>query len=203
MGDPRGRVKREYFVHAKGLVDEGARIGRDTRVWAFAHVLPGATVGQRCNICDHAYIETGATLGDDVTVKTSVSVWEGVTVENGVFLGPSCVFTNDRVPRSLIKRPKAAWLVPTLLKEGCTIGANATIICGNTVGRFAFVAAGAVVTSDVPDHAVVAGVPAKQRGWICKCGGTLTAATKQTCAACGQAYVRAKSRMMPLEGPDK
>ncbi len=187
--------KTDYFVHPKGLVDPGATVGAHTRVWAFAHVLKGAKIGTHCNICDFAFIESGAVLGDHVTVKNGVHVWEGITAEDNVFLGPSCVFTNDMFPRSGLKRPKADWLVSTRLREGATIGANATIVCGVTVGRFAFVAAGAVVTKDVPDHAMVLGNPARFHSWICRCGTKLLFKLKRpgtTCSSCGDRYSKAR-----------
>ena len=123
----------KFFVHPKALVDQGAQIGEGTRVWAFAHVLKGAVIGSHCNIGDYAFVESGAKLGDHVTVKNAVQVWEGVTAENGVFLGPNCTLTNDKSPRSFIKKSKDQWLKPTLFKEGATIGANATVLwyfCG-------------------------------------------------------------------------
>jgi acetyltransferase-like isoleucine patch superfamily enzyme len=147
------------FVHPKGLC-ESASVGAGTRVWAFAHVLNGAEVGQDCNIGDHAYIEGGAKLGDRVTVKNAVLVWDLVTVEDDVFLGPNMVFTNDLWPRAAVKKTREQ-LSPTLVRRGATIGANATIVCGLSVGEHAFVAAGAVVTRDVPARALVMGVPAR------------------------------------------
>lgn len=160
--------EQPVFVHPHGLCESGD-VGAGTRVWAFAHVMDGATVGRDCNICDHAFVEAGARLGDRVTVKNAVLVWERVTVEDDVFLGPGVVFTNDLRPRAHVKRSGDA-LVPTIVREGATVGANATVVCGVTVGRHAFVAAGSVVTVDVPDFAFVAGNPARQRGWVCACG---------------------------------
>jgi len=156
------------FVHPRGLC-ESDQVGHGTRVWAFAHVLPGAVIGAECNIGDHAFVEGGAVLGDRVTVKNAVLVWDRVTIEDEVFLGPNMVFTNDLRPRAAIKRPRAA-LLPTVVRRGATIGANATVVCGTTIGEHAFVAAGAVVVRDVPAHAFVAGNPAVQKGWVCACG---------------------------------
>jgi acetyltransferase-like isoleucine patch superfamily enzyme len=195
---PLAETGREFFAHPQALIDDGAVIGRGTRVWAFAHVLPGATIGAGCNICDACFIETGATIGDDVTVKVGVAVWEGVHVGNGVFLGPYCVFTNDRVPRSFLRRQKADWLEETWLDEGCTIGANATIVCGHRIGRFAFVSAGAVVTADVPDYAMVAGVPARFVSWVCRCGTALRLSRNvAVCKTCGSRYIHSKGRLAP------
>ena len=197
------RATRRYFAHATALIEKGAKIGADTRIWAFTHVLADATIGRACNIGDHVFVEGGATLGDQVTVKNGVSVWEGVHAEDGVFLGPGCVFTNDLFPRSSFKRPKAEWLVETHLREGCTIGANATIVCGATVGRFAFVAAGAVVVRDVPDYAFVAGVPARHVGWICRCGAKLSLVRgKTSCETCGHTYRRTTVGLAPASGAE-
>jgi len=173
-------------VHPLGLC-ESTRVGDRTRVWAFAHVMAGAVVGADCNLGDHSFVEDGAVLGDRVTVKNGVAVWNGVTVEDDAFLGPYATLTNDLRPRS--RRP--AEPVPTLIAKGASVGANATIVCGIRVGAYAFVAAGAVVTSDVPDHALVVGTPARQVGWVCVCGEGLDAAL--SCPACGRGYVEGAS----------
>lgn len=161
----------DVFVHPAGLCESDA-VGPRTRVWAFAHILPGAVVGADCNICDHAFIEGGARLGDGVTVKNGVLVWAGVTVEDHVFLGPGVVFTNDLRPRAEIKKP-VEQLIATTVRRGATLGANATVVCGTEIGEYAFVAAGAVVTRDVPAQALVAGNPASVIGWVCRCGERL------------------------------
>jgi acetyltransferase-like isoleucine patch superfamily enzyme len=171
------------FVHPQGLC-ESDRVGPRTRVWAFAHVLPGAEVGADCNVCDHAFIEGGAKLGDRVTVKNAVLVWDRVTVEDEVFLGPNMVFTNDLAPRVGFRKARER-LVPTLVRRGATVGANATVVCGVTIGHHAFVAAGAVVVDDVAAHALVAGNPARRIGWVCACGHRL--GEDLTCA-CGRGY---------------
>lgn len=157
-------------LHPQSLVDPGARVGERTRVWAWAHVLPGAVVGDDCNVCDHTYIETGVVLGDRVTVKCGVYLWEGVQVDDDVFIGPAAVFTNDLAPRSgqhLRSYPT------TVLSQACSIGANATILAGNRIGRYAMVGAGAVVTRDVPDFGLVVGSPARLVGWVAKDGTRL------------------------------
>ena len=175
---------RGFFIHPHALV-ESESIGAGTRVWAFAHVLSGAVVGADCNVGDHAFVEGGAVLGDRVTLKNGVAVWQGVTLEDDVFVGPYAVFTNDLVPRS--KRP---WtMVPTLVRQGASIGANATIVCGITIGRYAMVGAGAVVTKDVPDHALVVGCPARPVGLVCVCGRRLPGGDAPICAACGLRHV--------------
>ena len=167
------------FVHERALC-ESDDIGPRTRVWAFAHVMKGARVGSDCNVGDCAFIESGAVLGNHVTVKNAVLVWDKVTVEDDCFLGPNMVFTNDMLPRSAFKKPVEKFL-PTVVKKGSSIGANATIVCGVTLGEQCFVGAGSVVIRDVPAHALVAGNPAKRRGWICTCGEKLPASLVCTC----------------------
>jgi acetyltransferase-like isoleucine patch superfamily enzyme len=149
-------------------------------------VLPGAVVGRDCNICDFAFVEGGAILGDRVTVKNAVLVWNGVTVGDDVFLGPGMVFTNDLVPRSRPLQGERDWLVPTRVGSGVTIGANATVVCGTTIGDHAFVGAGAVVTADVAPHALVVGNPARPIGWVCVCGFRLD--DSLVCRECGRAF---------------
>ena len=162
---------REVFIHPHALV-ESNDIGPGTRIWAFAQVAAGAHIGSECNICGQAYIETGATLGDNVTVKNGVAVWEGVTIENNVFLGPYCVFTNDPNPRAYIKK-RSINLLETRVHANATVGANATILCGLVIGRYAFIGAGAVVTRCVPDFALILGNPGRQVGWMCICARRL------------------------------
>jgi len=171
------------FVHERALC-ESASVGAGTRIWAFAHVMKAAQVGAGCNICDHVFIESGAIVGNRVTIKNAVLIWDRVIVEDDVFLGPNMVFTNDMNPRAAFKKDSSAFL-PTRVKQGATIGANATIVCGNFIGTYAFVGAGAVVIDDVPDHALVVGNPARQVGWMCACGEKLPA---NLVCACGRAY---------------
>ncbi|MEW6432425.1 MAG: acyltransferase [Myxococcota bacterium] len=159
------------LVHPSALC-ESDDVGEGTRVWAFAHVLAGAKVGRDCNIGDHAYVEAGAVVGDRVTVKNGVLLWDRVTVEDDVFLGPHVVFTNDLDPRAAYKKPPSDFR-PTRVRRGATVGANATIVCGVTLGEGCFVGAGSVVTRDVPARALVVGNPARQRGWVCDCGKRL------------------------------
>jgi acetyltransferase-like isoleucine patch superfamily enzyme len=171
------------FVHAKGLC-ESDDVGPRTRVWAFAHVMEGAVVGADCNVGDHAFIERGARLGDRVTVKNAVLVWDGVTVEDEVFLGPNMVFTNVRDLRAAL-RPRPDQFLPTRIRRGASIGANATIVCGVTVGERALVGAGSVVAADVPAYALVVGNPARRVAWVCECGAQLP---PELGCACGRRY---------------
>ena len=153
------RSGRSYMAHPLALV-ESDEIGEDTRIWAFAHVMKDARIGRGCNIGEQCYIEQGVTLGNNVTVKNGVNVWTGVTVEDNVFLGPNCVLTNDPNPRAYIKK-SADSLVETLIRSNATIGANATIVCGVTIGEAAMVGAGSTITRDVPDHSLVLGSPGR------------------------------------------
>ncbi len=159
------------FVHPRGLCESDS-VGAGTRIWAFAHVLVGAKVGHDCNICDHAYVESGVTIGDRVTVKNGVMLFEGVTIEDDVFLGPGVVFTNDLRPRAATKR-SGDELLPTRVEVGATLGAGVVVVCGLTIGAHAFVAAGAVVTRNVPTHGFVVGNPGRLIGWACECGTKL------------------------------
>ncbi len=161
--------EKKYFVHPNALV-ESDQIGDKTRIWAFAHVLKNVKIGEDCNLCDYVFIESGVTIGNRVTIKNGISVWEGVTIEDDVFLGPNCVFTNDMFPRSKVHRD----IYKTLLKQGTSIGANATLLCGITLGKYSMVGAGAVVTKSVPDFALVTGSPAKFKYWVSKTGEKLS-----------------------------
>jgi UDP-2-acetamido-3-amino-2,3-dideoxy-glucuronate N-acetyltransferase len=176
-----------YFVHPSSFVDEGARIGAGTRIWHFCHVMPGATIGERCSLGQNCVVMPGVVIGNNVKIQNNVSVYEGVELEDDVFCGPSMVFTNVGTPRSAVSR--RGEYERTLVRRGATIGANATVVCGVTLGRYAFVGAGAVVTRDVRDHALVVGNPARQIGWMCRCGERLQLADgRGTCVRCGTAY---------------
>lgn len=193
-GSAQGPPK-DIFIHPKALV-ESAMIGSHTRIWAFAHVMRGAEIGSGCNICDHAFIESNAKLGNNVTVKNGVAIWDGVVIEDDVFLGPNVVLTNDPNPRAEIKKPRDQWL-STLIQKGATIGANATILCGIAIGRYAFVAAGAVVTRSVPDYALAAGVPAQIKGWMCSCAQRLHMTRGQaTCLTCRKSYKKTRDGLV-------
>ena len=173
------------FVHPHALIDEGAKVGSGTRVWAFAHIVKGAVIGENCNICDHTFIEGDVRLGDRVTVKCGVFLWDGVEIEDDVFIGPAAAFVNDLRPRSKNANPKYA---ATLLKKGCSVGANATLLAGITIGRFAMVGAAAVVTREVPDFALVVGNPARIRRWLCRCGENLYFIKSEAVCICSRQY---------------
>jgi acetyltransferase-like isoleucine patch superfamily enzyme len=162
-------TEKEYFCHPNALV-ESDDIGKGSRIWAFAHVMTGCSIGRDTNVGDHSFIESGVTIGSDVTIKNGVSIWAGVTIENRVFIGPNACFTNDLMPRSKAYHEKP---VITLVRSGASIGANATIVAGVTIGRFAMIGAGAVVTKDVADYELVVGVPAMHLGWVSEEGERL------------------------------
>jgi len=181
-------LKKDYFVHESSYIDENVRIGRGTKIWHFSHIMSGAQIGENCIIGQNVFIGRDVKIGNNVKIQNNVSVYEGVTLEDDVFCGPSCVFTNVDTPRSAHPRGPKGFL-KTLVKRGCTIGANATILCGLTLGAYSFVGAGAVVTKDVPDYALVYGNPAKIWGWMCECGTKLEfIQTKAECAKCGARY---------------
>ena len=182
----RGAASRApVFKHPLALV-ESRSIGRGTRVWAWAHVMEGARVGADCNIGEHCFIEKGAVLGDRVTVKNGVAVWEGVIAEDDVFLGPNVALTNDLRPRSKVYHAR---VTRTLLKRGASIGANATLLCGITIGAYAMIGAGAVVTRDVPAHGLVVGNPARLKGHVCRCGERLRVGRRSaSCNSCDRKY---------------
>jgi len=189
-------------AHISSYVDAGAVVGKGTLIWHFCHVMPGAVIGERCSLGQNVVVMPRVTLGSNVKVQNNVSLYEGVTCEDDVFLGPSMVFTNVINPRSHVSR-KSEYL-PTLVRRGASIGANATVVCGTTLGEYAFVGAGAVVAADVPAYALVVGVPAKIIGWMCQCGirlplpAAVKTAKKVTCATCGTKY-RAKGVVVSPE----
>jgi UDP-2-acetamido-3-amino-2,3-dideoxy-glucuronate N-acetyltransferase len=191
-------MTQDYFVHESSYVDDGATVGPGTRIWHFCHVMPGAVIGERCNLGQNVVVMPGTRIGNNVKIQNNVSIYEGVVLEDDVFCGPSCVFTNVANPRSHVNR-KAEYL-PTLVRRGATIGANATVVCGHTIGAFAFIGAGAVVTGDVRDHALVVGVPARQVGWMCRCGVRL--AGEGTAWACPACWAQYRQRDGDLEAVD-
>lgn len=198
-------VHPEAVVHESAYVDDGAVIGAGTRVWHFCHVLGGAVIGAGCSLGQNVVVMNGTRLGDNVKVQNNVSIYEGVEIEDDVFCGPSMVFTNVVNPRSHVSR-KSEYR-RTLVKRGASIGANATIVCGATLGEYAFIGAGAVVASDVPAYALMVGVPARRIGWMCQCGERLPAVAGGTarCAACGSTYEQGEAKdavIRQLSGPN-
>jgi len=206
MSSP-GTGTRRFFAHSNALVDTDD-IGENTRIWAFAHVMKGAHIGRDCNIGETSFVEAGAWLGNNVTVKNGVAVWGGVTAEDDVFLGPNCVLTNDFNPRAYIKKTPEHY-ERTLLRQGATVGANATIVCGVTVGRYAFIGAGAVVLRSLVDYALVVGNPARQVGWMCYCARRLPLAPDAAvgevcqCEHCHRAYLCSAGGLVEEQPPGK
>lgn len=185
-----GPGRASVYIHPRALC-ESSQVKEGTKVWAFAHVMSGARVGAHCNICDHAFIEGGAILGDRCTIKNGVLIWDGVEIDDDVFVGPGAVFTNDRYPRSRrmpemveLRRGGPQAFVPTFVRRGASIGAGAVIVAGVTIGEFAMIGAGAVVTKDVPPHRLVVGHPAKPAGWVCICGRPI--GSGEPCVECGR-----------------
>jgi UDP-2-acetamido-3-amino-2,3-dideoxy-glucuronate N-acetyltransferase len=199
-GQPRsnGLDAAGYFAHESAFIDPGVVIGQGTSIWHVSHVMKGSTIGKECRIGQNVVIGPNATIGDGVKIQNNVSVYEGVTLEDHVFCGPSMVFTNVYNPRSEIRRMEE--LRPTLVRRGATLGANCTIVCGVTIGAYAFVAAGAVVTRDVPDYALVVGNPGRVGGWMCSCGHRISfaaAGDTSLCKACSTRYRKAESKVWP------
>jgi UDP-2-acetamido-3-amino-2,3-dideoxy-glucuronate N-acetyltransferase len=187
----------DVFVHESSYVDQGAQIGPGTKIWHFCHIMPGAVIGERCNLGQNVVVMPGARLGNNVKVQNNVSIYEGVELEDDVFCGPSCVFTNVLNPRSHVSRKHE--YQKTLVRRGSSIGANATIVCGVTLGEYAFIGAGAVVTSDVPAYSLMVGVPARRVGWMCQCGERLPVnAGPRSCAACGSTYLESDGILRPI-----
>ncbi len=188
----------DYFVHESSYVDDGAVVGAGTKIWHFSHVMPGAVIGERCNLGQNVVVMPGTRLGTNVKVQNNVSIYEGVELEDDVFCGPSCVFTNVLNPRSHVSRKNE--YRRTVVKRGASIGANATIVCGHTIGEYAFIGAGAVVRGEVPAHALMVGVPARQIGWVCQCGVRLELTSGQgTCGECGARYQEAGGKLRRVD----
>ena len=188
-------------IHESSFVDSDVSIGEGTKIWHFCHVLPNTTIGKNCRIGQNCSLGPEVKIGDGCKIQNNVSIYKGVELEDNVFCGPSAVFTNVKTPRTFIDRSKE--FNATLVKKGATIGANATILCGNTIGKYSLIAAGAVVIKEVPNYALVAGNPAKQIGWVCKCGKTLTKELNPdqevSCTDCKEKYVVKDSILTPLE----
>lgn len=182
--------EKQYFVHETSIIDENVIIGEKTKIWHYCHIQSGAEIGESCSLGQNVNISNNVTIGNGVKIQNNVSVYEGVTIEDYVFCGPSCVFTNDLTPRA--RYPKNRQYKKTMIRHDASLGANCTIVCGHEVGHHAMIAAGAVVVSDVPPHALYAGVPARQIGWVCECGQALQASDLEKivleCPDCKRTY---------------
>jgi UDP-2-acetamido-3-amino-2,3-dideoxy-glucuronate N-acetyltransferase len=185
------------FVHPSSFVDDGARIGQGTKIWHFCHVMSGAVIGERCSLGQNVVVMPGTRIGNNVKIQNNVSIYEGVELEDDVFCGPSCVFTNVINPRSHVSRKHE--YRKTLVRRGSSIGANATIVCGITLGEYSFIGAGAVVTTDVAPYALMIGVPARRVGWMCQCGERLSVGGgRARCAHCGGEYAESGGSLQPI-----
>ena len=184
----RSPQRAKFFVHESAFVDDDVVIGEGTQIWHVSHLMPGSRIGQDCKIGQNVVVGPNAIIGDGVKIQNNVCVYEGVTLDDHVFVGPSAVFTNVFNPRSEVLRMDE--VRPTLVKRGASLGANCTIVCGITIGQYAFVGAGAVVTKDVPDYALVTGMPARVKGWMCRCGERLKFHHNEATCDCGASYLR-------------
>jgi len=196
-------VKEDYFVHPTAIIDQPAAIGEGTKIWHFCHVMAGAKIGKHCVLGQNVYVGGKAVIGNGVKIQNNVSVYDSVILDDDVFCGPSMVFTNVRLPRSAVSRKDQYEI--THVKRGATLGANCTIVCGVTIGEYAFVGAGSVVTKDLPPYALVVGVPARQTGWMCECGEKLDLSVSKEpeeakCGACGREYEKTAHGVIPKSG---
>jgi UDP-2-acetamido-3-amino-2,3-dideoxy-glucuronate N-acetyltransferase len=199
--DVTASISEKAFVHESSYVDDGATIGAGTKVWHFCHVMPGAVIGERCSLGQNVVVMNGTRIGNNCKIQNNVSIYEGVELDDDVFCGPSMVFTNVINPRSHVSRKHE--YRATRVRRGATIGANATIVCGVTLGEYSFIGAGAVVTTDVPAYALMVGVPARRIGWMCQCGERLPDSGVGRCAACGIEYERSGDGIRPRQRGDR
>ncbi|MDD4760873.1 MAG: DapH/DapD/GlmU-related protein [Bacteroidaceae bacterium] len=188
-------MEKEFFVHESSYIDENVTIGKGTKIWHFCHIQKGATLGENCSVGQNVNVANNVRIGNGVRIQNNVSVYEGVEIEDNVFCGPSCVFTNVTIPRAHYS--VHGNYAKTLIKWGASLGANSTIVCGHTVGRSALIAAGAVVTKDVKDHALMAGVPARQIGWVCECGQKIAEGLQ--CNKCGKRYEETENGLIEIK----
>ncbi len=195
------KENENYFVHETACVDDGAEIGEGTKIWHFCHVSSGAKIGKGCTVGQNVFLAGGAKVGDYCKIQNNVSVYEGVELGDYVFCGPSMVFTNVQRPRCKYPQRGSQFYAHTPVGEGASIGANATVVCGHRIGRHAFIAAGSVVTKDVPDHGVIMGVPERQHGWACECGTQL--GDDLVCPHCGRRYQEGSNGLELKEGTEE
>lgn len=191
-----GQNMQDYFVHESCYIDNDVKIGKGTKIWHFCHVQPGAVIGEDCSFGQNVNVSSGVKIGNHVKVQNNVSIYEGVELQDYVFCGPSMVFTNDPTPRSKFPKGSAGYR-KTLVMEGASVGANATVVCGHTIGTWAMIGSGAVVTKDVPSHALMLGVPAKQAGWVCACGGILP--ENLSCPSCARTYKQSPEGLVEVQ----
>lgn len=193
------KLQKKYFIHESSYIDNNVRIGKWTKIWHFSHILKNSTIGSNCIIGQNVMIGPDVVIGNRCKIQNNVSLYKGVALEDDIFCGPGCVFTNVYTPRAFVERKNE--FLPTRVKKGATIGANATIVCGVVIGKYAFVGAGAVVKDDISDYALVVGVPARQIGWVCKCGVPLKwIQSKRTtkCSRCSNAYRLDSDRLIAI-----
>lgn len=193
------QTSSHFFAHPSSIIDEGAVIGDDTKIWHFCHISSGANIGRNSSLGQNVYVGGKAKIGNNVKIQNNVSIYDGVTLEDYVFCGPSMVFTNDPMPRSKFPRGKEHYL-PTTIKEGASIGANATIVCGHTIGKSAFIGSGSVVTKDVPNFALAYGNPARVHGWVCECGNKIEFNEfKAICSLCSSKYALKDEKVIKIK----
>lgn len=192
-------MEKEYFVHQSSYIDEPCEIGKGTKIWHFSHIMSNCKIGENCNIGQNVVISPQVVLGNNVKIQNNVSVYTGVICEDDVFLGPSCVFTNVINPRSHVSRKDE--YKPTLVKRGASIGANATIVCGHTIGKYAFIGAGAVIIREVSDYAMMVGNPARRIGWMCQCGEKLafSSSERSICSVCQKEYLKVNNQVKEVQ----
>jgi UDP-2-acetamido-3-amino-2,3-dideoxy-glucuronate N-acetyltransferase len=183
------KMEKDYFLHESSYVDDGVQIGKDTKIWHFSHIQKGSVIGENCTLGQNVNIGVNVKIGNNCKIQNNVSVYEGVELKDYVFCGPSMVFTNVTIPRCKYSKCGSAPYKKTIVGEGASIGANATIVCGHNIGKHAFIAAGAVVACNVPDYALMMGVPAKRKAWVCECGEILKKEENYTCSKCKRTYV--------------